>query len=103
MTRQKFSRDERIPNIYEIPKIWTSNRCLILLTSEQEDEIGEFRLVDVILRAQDIIAKCPPNSKAHLGGIAVMGIQTFFVTVDGPHLDEPQNLGGANQTMQLVA
>ncbi|KAK0514072.1 hypothetical protein JMJ35_003794 [Cladonia borealis] len=103
MTRQNFSRDEEIPNTYVVPKIWQWNQCCILLTSEEEDEVGQFRLVDAIIRAQEILAKCPPNSKASLGGIAVLGIQTFFVAVDGPHVDGPQHLGAPNQTMQLVA
>lgn len=57
--------------------------------------MGEFRLVDAIVRAQDIMAKCPPNSKQHLGGVAVLGIGKFFVSVDGP---PPR---GPNQTIQL--
>ena len=42
------------------------------------------------------MAKCPPNSKQSLGGIGVLGIGKFFVTVDGP-----PRLGGPNQTIQL--
>ena len=58
--------------------------------------MGEFRLVDALVRAQDILAKCPPNSKQALGGVAVMGIGKFFVTVGGPPY-----LGGPDQTTQL--
>ena len=96
LTLQKFSHNQDIPGVYAIPKLWEWGQCFIILTSEQEDAVGEFRLVDVIIRAQEIIAKCPPNSKANLGGIAVLGVQTFFVGVDGPVYPV-----GANQTMQL--
>ena len=96
MKLQKFSHDPQAPGTYTIPKIWKYNRCFILLESEDEDAVGEFRLVDAIVRVQDVLAKCPPNSKQALGGIAVMGIGRFFVTVDGPPY-----LGGPNQTTQL--
>ena len=96
LTLQNFSHNQYIPGTYAIPKIWEWGQCFIILTSEQDNAVGEFRLVDVIIRAQDIIAKCPPNSKAHLGGVAVLGVQTFFVGVDGPVYTK-----GANQTMQL--
>ena len=96
MNLQKFSQNYQIPGIYAVPSIWQWGRCFILLTSEDEDEVGEFRLVDAIVRAKDIMAKCPPNSKHSLGGIGVLGIGKFFVTVDGP-----PNLGGPNQTTQL--
>ena len=96
MNRQNFSQNSQIPGIYAVPKVWEWGRCFILLTSEDEDAVGEFRLVDAILRAQDIMAKCPPNSKQHLGGIGVLGVGKFFVTVDAP-----AHLGGPNQTMQL--
>ena len=102
MTRQNFTRDEELPDTYVLPKIWCWNQCCILLTSENEEEVGQFRLVDAIRRAQEIMAKCPPNSKASLGGIAVLGIKTFFVAVDGPHVDGQPYLGEPNQTMQLV-
>ena len=100
MTKQNFTRNEEVPNTYVIPKIWQWKQCVILLTSEDEEEVGQFRLVDAIIRAQEIMAKCPPNSKASLGGIGVLGIKTFFVAVDGPHVHGPQYLGEPNQTMQ---
>ena len=98
MKIQNFSHNHEIPGVYAVPKIWEWGRCCILLTSEHEDAVAKFRLVDAIMRAQEVIAKCPPNSKASLGGIAVLGIETFFVAIDGP-----PRLVGPNQTMQLGA
>ena len=98
MKRQNFSHNHQIPGVYPVPKIWQWNQCFILLETEDEDAVGEFRLMDAIVRARDVIARCPPNSKAHLGGVAVLGVQKFFVTVDGPH-----HPVGLNQTMQLGA
>ena len=95
MTRQKFSHNAQIPGIFAVPKVWEYNRCFILLTSEDESEVGEFRLIDAVVKAQDVLAKCPPISKHMLGGISVLGIGNFFVAVDGPPF------GGLYQTMQL--
>ena len=95
MTRQKFSHNDQIPGIFAVPKIWEYNHCFVLLTSEDESEAGEFRLIDAVVKAQEVLAKCPPISKHMLGGIAVLGIGNFFVAVDGPAY------GGLNQTMQL--
>ena len=94
MAIQKFGHKDQIPGMFAVPKVWEWKQCIICLTSEDEDEVGEFRLVDVILRAQEVIARCPPYSKASLGGLAVLGVETFFVAVDGP---PPR--GGQNQTM----
>lgn len=94
MAIQKFGHNDQTPGIYAVPKVWEWKQCFICLTSEDEDAVGEFRLADAILRAQEVIAKCPPYSKASLGGLAVLGIQTFFVAVDGP-----APLGGPNQTI----
>lgn len=95
MTRQTFSHNPQTPGIFAVPRFWEYGRCFVLLTSEDEDEVREFRLIDAIVRAQDVLAKCPPISKHGLGGIGVLGIGNFFVTVDGPPY------GRLNQTMQL--
>ena len=94
MNLQEFSHNSQIPYIYTVPKVWEWNRCSIILNSGNEDEVREFRLVDAIVRAQDVLARCPPNSKHSLGGVAVLGIGKFFVAVDGPpYLGGPNQLG----------
>lgn len=96
MNRQKFGHNPQTPGIYAVPKIWKWNRCFVLLTSADEDAICEFRLIDAIVRAQDVLTRCPPNSKHSLGGVAVLEIGTFFVSLDGP-----PPFQGPNQTTQL--
>jgi len=62
--------------------------CLILLTNGDDLATDTFRLVDVVLRAQAIIAECPGKSKKALGGLALIGHgRHFFVAVNGPGFD----------------
>lgn len=57
---------------------------MVLLTSGDSSKTDTFPLVDVIVKAREIIRECPGNSKTHLGGLALIGHrQTFFVAVNG--------------------
>ena len=100
MTPQKFGRktDPSPPSIYEIPSAWRVENCLILLTAADDTAVDEFRLVDVIERAQLILRKCVKYSKTSLGGVATLGLKTFFVAVDGPP-DFNEGGSGGNGTI----
>jgi len=68
--------------------------CLILLTNGDDLATDTFRLVDVVLRAQAIIAECPGKSKKALGGLALIGHgRHFFVAVNGPGFDPSVAVG----------
>ena len=59
--------------------------CIILLTSGDETQTDTFMLVDVVVKAEQIIRECPGKSKKSLGGLATIGHQRhFFVAVNGP-------------------
>lgn len=83
--------------------------CVVILTSANETMTDRFQLADVIVKAREIIAICPGQSKTHLGGIALIGHgKTFFVAVNGPH-DDPDDLvldggeGRGNGTRLVLA
>lgn len=103
MTKQLFGHKQDPPNpdIYEVPSAWRVDRCLILLTSGDESAVDEFRLVDVVERAELILRDCVAFSKKRLGGVATLGLKTFFVTVDGP----PDFAGeaGGNRTIPVLS
>ncbi|KAL6717659.1 hypothetical protein ACLMJK_005574 [Lecanora helva] len=62
-----------------------AGNCIIILTSGAETTTDTFRLVDVAVKAQQIIDECPWKSKKHLGGLALIGNRKhFFVAVNGP-------------------
>lgn len=74
------------------PADWHNGRCQVLLTSGMPNVMDEFRLVDVIVAAQKILAECPRKSKTSLGGLTLVGnMKGFFVAVNGP---EPVGLDG---------
>ncbi len=57
---------------------------MVLLTSGDSSKTDTFQLVDVIVKAREIIRECPGISKTHLGGLALIGHRkTFFVAVNG--------------------
>ena len=67
----------------------------MLLTSGAAGTVDTFRLADVIVRAERIMAECPPKSKKSLGGLALVGHgQTFYVAVNGPDLAPDGEEGG---------
>ena len=63
--------------------------------------MDEFRLVDLVERAELILRDCVTISKTRLGGLATLGLKTFFVTVDGP----PDFAGeaGGNRTIPVLS
>ena len=103
MKKQLFGHKQNPPNpdIYEVPSVWRVGRCFILLTSQDESAVDEFRLVDVVERAELILRDCVAFSKRRLGGLATLGLKTFFVTVDGP----PNFAGeaGGNRTIPVLS
>jgi hypothetical protein len=71
--------------------------CVVLLTSGDSSKTDTFQLVDVIVKAREIIRECPGISKTHLGGLALIGNRkTFFVAVNGVYAipDSPEQGGG---------
>ncbi|KAK4695667.1 hypothetical protein P7C71_g2132, partial [Lecanoromycetidae sp. Uapishka_2] len=84
MNVQQFSHHAEAGG-FGTPADWHDGRCQVLLTSGLEGVTDKFRLVDVIVAAQRIIAECPPKSKTSLGGLSLVGnMKGFFVAVNGP-------------------
>lgn len=81
---------------------------MIILSAEGKTAIDSFRLVDVIVKANEILAECPGKSKEGLGGVGFVGNrQGFFVAVNGADYGPPvdpdgiHGLGGkANGTIE---
>ena len=48
-----------------------------------DDTWDEFRYVDIVDAAQDVLATCVPRSRMALGGIKIMGEKGFYVAVNG--------------------
>lgn len=61
--------------------------------------MGEFRFVDVVEAAMRLVRECCEFSKTRLGGVATLGVKSFFVTVDGP--PEVSGGGGGNETVMV--
>lgn len=47
------------------------------------DGWDEFRYVDIVVAAQDVIENCVPMSKTALAGAEIMGEKGFYVSVNG--------------------
>lgn len=71
-----------------------------MLTSGDEFATDVFPLVDVALKAQQIIDECPHISKKRLGGLALVGNRrTFFVAVNGAWDPDASIRGGGGDAV----
>ena len=84
MNVQTYSWHGKEPGSFGIPADWHDGHCQILLTAGIEGAVDEFRLVEVIIAAQRVLAECVPFSKTVLGGLALVGnMRGLFIAVNG--------------------
>ena len=98
--KQRFIRGKKVaPTDYEVPDAWAvqegKKSCAIEITSYEEERPDYFSLCDVRMAADTLIRECPSRTKEGLGGLTVVGMKGFYVTVNGALPKDEKNLTAA--------
>ena len=54
-----------------------------MISTKDDSSWDEFRYVDIVVAAQDVLYFCVPRSRFKLGGVEVLGEKGFYVVVNG--------------------